>query len=111
MDQHTLVITGMGAVTPVGIGVSNTYWAGAGRRKCGVGPITRFDASELPVQIAAEVKGFDPAAFMPKPLARTMAPLCSMPLRQERKPLPAAAWRSGGSLTAWGSSWARRWTA
>ena len=63
----------MGAVTPVGIGVSN-YWQALVGGKCGVGPITRFDASELPVQIAAEVKGFDPAAFMPKPLARTMAP-------------------------------------
>ena len=110
MDQHTLVITGMGAVTPVGIGVSN-YWQALVGGKCGVGPITRFDASELPVQIAAEVKGFDPAAFMPKPLARTMAPFMQYALRQERKPLPAAAWRSGGSLTAWGSSWARRWTA
>ena len=73
MDQHTLVITGMGAVTPVGIGVNN-YWQALVGGKCGVGPITRFDASELPVQIAAEVKEFDHAAFMPKSLARTMAP-------------------------------------
>ena len=53
MKEKTLVITGMGAVTPIGIGV-NEYWRALTEGKCGVGPITRFDASGLPVQIAAE---------------------------------------------------------
>lgn len=73
MKEKTLVITGMGAVTPVGIGV-DAYWRALIGGKCGVGPITRFDASGLPVQIAAELKGFDPADYMPKQLARTMDP-------------------------------------
>ena len=73
MKEKTLVITGMGAVTPVGIGV-DAYWRALIDGKCGVGPITRFDASGLPVQIAAELKGFDPADYMPKQLARTMDP-------------------------------------
>ena len=73
MKEKTLVITGMGAVTPVGIGV-DAYWCALIDGKCGVGPITRFDASGLPVQIAAELKGFDPADYMPKQLARTMDP-------------------------------------
>ena len=73
MKEKTLVITGMGAVTPIGIGV-NEYWRALTEGKCGVGPITRFDASGLPVQIAAELKDFDPTAFMPKTLARTMDP-------------------------------------
>ncbi|MDR3765826.1 MAG: beta-ketoacyl-ACP synthase II [Butyricicoccus sp.] len=73
MKQDKLVITGMGAVTPVGIGVPN-YWKALTSGTCGIGPITRFDASNLPVQIAAELKDFDPAAFMPKTLARTMDP-------------------------------------
>ena len=73
MKEKTLVITGMGAVTPVGIGVT-AYWSALIAGKCGVGPITRFDASGLPVQIAAELKGFDPADHMPKTLARTMDP-------------------------------------
>ena len=73
MKEQTLVITGMGAVTPVGIGVA-AYWSALTRGQCGVGPITRFDASDLPVQIAAELKGFDPVDFMPKTLARTMDP-------------------------------------
>ena len=57
----------------MGLGVK-AYWDGLITGKCGVGRITRFDASDLPVQIAAELKGFDPADFMPKTLARTMSP-------------------------------------
>ena len=73
LDQTKLVITGMGAVTPIGVGVP-TYWQALTAGKCGIGRITRFDASDLPVQIAAELKDFDPAAYMPKTLARTMDP-------------------------------------
>ena len=73
MKENNLVITGMGAVTPVGIGVSE-YWNALKEGTCGVGKITRFDAGEMPVQIAAELKDFDPTAYMPKTLARTMDP-------------------------------------
>ena len=52
-----LVVTGMGAVTPVGIGVEE-YWGNLTEGRCGVGPITRFDTSELPVKIAAEVRDY-----------------------------------------------------
>lgn len=61
MKENNLVITGMGAVTPVGIGVSE-YWNALKEGTCGVGKITRFDAGEMPVQIAAELKDFDPTA-------------------------------------------------
>ena len=73
LDQTKLVITGMGAVTPIGVGVP-AYWQALTAGKCGIGRITRFDASDLPVQIASELKDFDPAAYMPKTLARTMDP-------------------------------------
>lgn len=73
MKENTLVITGMGAVTPVGIGV-DAYWRALIAGECGIGRITRFDASGLPVQIAAELKGFDPVEHMPKTLVRTMDP-------------------------------------
>lgn len=73
MKEKKLVITGMGAVTPVGVGVS-AYWDALVAGRCGVGPITRFDASNLPVRIAAELKDFAPADYMPKTLARTMDP-------------------------------------
>lgn len=68
-----LVITGMGAVTPIGIGVEE-YWSNLVAGKCGVDKITRFDVSELPVKIAAEVKNFDAEQFMPKKLTREMDP-------------------------------------
>ena len=73
LAQNKLVITGMGALTPIGLDVPS-YWKALTAGVCGVGPITRFDASGLPVQIAAELKGFDPIDYMPKTLARTMDP-------------------------------------
>ena len=60
MEQGKLVITGMGAVTPIGIGVPE-YWNNLVRGSCGIAPITRFDATDLPVRIAAEVRNFDAA--------------------------------------------------
>ena len=69
--MNKIVITGMGAVTPIGIGVAE-YWNGLVSGMHGIGKITRFDASALPVQIAAEVKGFDATEHMPRKLAREM---------------------------------------
>lgn len=71
--DNKIVITGMGAVTPVGLTVP-VYWKALCSGTCGIGPLTRFDASGLPVRIAAEVKDFSPADYMPKTLARTMNP-------------------------------------
>ena len=59
MTKRRVVITGMGAVTPVGKNI-NDFWAAIRAGKCGVGPITLFDASSCPVKIAAEVKDFKP---------------------------------------------------
>lgn len=64
-----LVITGMGAITPIGLNVDD-YWRALVDGVCGVGEITRFDASRLPVRIAAEVKGYDPAMLLPPGVAR-----------------------------------------
>jgi 3-oxoacyl-[acyl-carrier-protein] synthase II len=65
------VITGIGALTPLGNSAAET-WQGLTAGRSGVGPITRFDASSLPVRIAAEVRGFDPvAALGPKRARRT----------------------------------------
>lgn len=69
--KEKLVITGMGAVTPIGIGV-DTYWSNLIAGNCGVGRITRFDPSESAVQIAAEVKDFHPDDFMTKKQSREM---------------------------------------
>lgn len=59
-----VVITGMGMITPLGHNVSET-WEAIKAGKSGIGPITRFDASKYLVQIAAEIKNWDPTQFMP----------------------------------------------
>jgi len=53
------VVTGIGVVSPIGIGKSS-FWQGLKSGRSGVGKITHFDASNLPVKIAAEVKNFKP---------------------------------------------------
>ncbi len=73
MDNERVVITGMGTVNPIGHSVGET-WRNALAGVSGVGPITLFDASELPVRIAAEVKDFTPEAFgIPRKEARRMS--------------------------------------
>ena len=56
-------MTGVGLVTPLGIGVEKT-WQALCAGQSGVGRITRFDVTDFPVQIAAEVKSFDPAVYI-----------------------------------------------
>lgn len=62
--RERVVITGMGAVTPLGNSWPAT-WDALRNGRSGVGPITAFDASGFPTRIAAEVKGFDAAAYLP----------------------------------------------
>ncbi len=59
------MITGIGLVTPLGTGVEKT-WSALCEGKSGIGRITRFDPAEIPSQIAAEVKDFEPADFIEK---------------------------------------------
>jgi 3-oxoacyl-[acyl-carrier-protein] synthase II len=61
--RKRIVITGMGAITPVGNNVA-TYWQALVAGQSGAGPITRYDVSEQEVRIAAEVKDFDPVAIL-----------------------------------------------
>ena len=63
--KRRVVVTGLGLVTPVGIGVERT-WEALCAGKSGAGEITHFYASVYPTRIAAEVKGFNPRDFMPK---------------------------------------------
>ena len=63
--RRRVVITGLGVVTPLGIGVDNT-WQALLAGKSGIGPITRFDASGYACRIAGEVKNFDPADHLEK---------------------------------------------
>ncbi|MEK6697788.1 MAG: beta-ketoacyl-ACP synthase II [Nitrospirota bacterium] len=61
--KRRVVVTGVGMVTPVGLDTEKT-WEGLINGKSGIGPITQFDDKEMPTQIAGEVKGFDPAAYI-----------------------------------------------
>jgi len=63
--MNRVVITGVGLVTPVGVGVRES-WDAICAGTSGIGPITRFDTRDFKTKIAAEVKGFDPLDFMEK---------------------------------------------
>lgn len=69
--KRRVVITGMGAVTPVGIGVE-TYWEALLAGKSGITHITSFDASELPSKIAGEVADFNPELYISKKEVKRM---------------------------------------
>ena len=69
--MRRVAITGLGAITPIGLDARST-WESAVAGRSGVGFIEAFDASSFPVRIAAEVKGFDPETAAPRKEARRM---------------------------------------
>jgi len=69
MSRRRVVVTGLGIVSPVGVGVDEA-WASILAGRSGIGPITRFDASGFPVRIAGEVKGFDVSKWLSAKEAR-----------------------------------------
>ena len=71
MSKRRVVVTGLGLITPVGIGVKES-WANIINGQSGIGKITKFDCSTFPSQIAGEVKNFDPLAYIPPKDARRM---------------------------------------
>lgn len=69
--MNRVVVTGMGAITPVGNDV-DTFWNSLKRERVGIGPITSFDTADYKVKLAAEVKDFDPKQYMDPKAARRM---------------------------------------
>lgn len=69
--MNRVVITGMGAITPLGTGLDK-FWSGIVEGRSGIERITNYDAEMLPTQVAGEVKDFDPTQFMDKKEARRM---------------------------------------
>lgn len=69
--KRRVVITGMGAITPIGNSVDE-FWAGVRQQKVGIDFITRFDASDYKAKLAAEVKNFDAKNYMDFKMAKRM---------------------------------------
>ena len=69
--MNRVVITGMGAITPIGNDV-NSFWDSLRQKRTGFGPITYFDTTDYKVKLAAEVKDFDAKQYMDPKAARRM---------------------------------------
>jgi 3-oxoacyl-[acyl-carrier-protein] synthase II len=73
VSTRRVVVTGLGALTPIG-NTADEFWSALLQGRSGVGPITKFDATDYPTRIAGEVKNFDPLAFVDKKDARRLDP-------------------------------------
>ena len=69
--SNRVVVTGMGAITPIGNSVDE-FWSGLKEKKVGIGPITVFDTENYKVKLAAEVKGFEGKNYMDPKTAKRM---------------------------------------
>ena len=88
--MRRVAVTGLGAITPIGLDAPST-WQAAVAGESGVDFITAFDASEYPVRIAAEVKGFDPSNVAPPKEGRRMDRNVLLALGAAQE-----AWKDGG---------------
>jgi 3-oxoacyl-[acyl-carrier-protein] synthase II len=95
MMARRVVVTGVGAVSPVGIGVE-TMWQNLIAGHSGTGPITLFDTTDFDVRIGGEVKGFDPRNYMEAKEARRMDRFVQFAVAALAEALPA----SGLKVTA-----------
>ncbi|MCI8818308.1 MAG: beta-ketoacyl-ACP synthase II [Oscillibacter sp.] len=86
MERRRVVITGLGAVTPLGL-TARESWRGVREGVCGIGPIRRYDPAGMKVQLAAEVKGFEPDALFGKPEAKRMGRFTQFALAAAREAL------------------------
>ena len=97
--QRRAVITGIGAITPLGLTTAET-WAGLAAGKSGIGPITFFDSSPLPVHIAGEVKGFDPLNYIEPKESRRMARVSHFAVAAAREALAQSGLAIGKEIAS-----------
>ena len=83
--SRRVVVTGMGAITPIGNSVEE-FWNSLKEKKVGIGPITYFDTTDYKAKLAAEVKDFDPKQYRRQP--REWSSSASLQLQQ-----PDRQWR------------------
>ena len=81
-----VVVTGMGAVTPIGNSVEE-FWDNIKKNTVGIGEITKFDVSDYKCKLAAEVKNFDPKQYMDPKTARRMEPFCQFAVAAAKEAL------------------------
>ncbi len=76
MNRPRVVVTGLGTINPLGDSV-NKYWEGLISGTSGIGPITLFDASDLPCRIAGEIKDYNPHDYLDRKVARRTPHACA----------------------------------
>lgn len=93
--MERVVITGMGAVTPVGNDVKR-FWESLVNGVCGIAPITRFDTADFKVKVAAEVKDFDPTQYIEPREAKRMDGFCHYAIAAAQQAVDQAGLAEGG---------------
>jgi 3-oxoacyl-[acyl-carrier-protein] synthase II len=73
VEPRRVVVTGVGALTPVG-NTAEEFWSALTHGRSGIGPITKFDAADYPTRIAGEIRNFDPLQYVDKKEARRLDP-------------------------------------
>ena len=81
-----VVVTGMGAITPIGNSVE-AFWTAVKSNTVGIAPITHFDTADFKCKLAAEVKDFDPKQYMDPKTARRMEPFCQFAVAAAKEAL------------------------
>ena len=89
MERRRVVITGLGAVTPIGL-TAGESWTAVKSGVCGIGPITHYDPAAQKVKLAAEVKGFDPEALLGRQESKRMGRFTQFAVAAAREALADA---------------------
>ena len=96
MNEHRVVVTGIGIVSPIGLGVK-TFWKALLDGEIAVDAITRFDASEFPSRVAAQVDDFDPADYIDARTLRRTERFAQFSIAASRMALDDAAFSVNGN--------------
>ena len=108
MERRRVVVTGLGALTPLG-NTAEEFWAGLVQGRSGIGPITKFDAHakdahgayRYPTRIAGEIRNFDPLNFVDKKEARRLDPYLQYAVASSVMGIRTTAVLSGSLALTW----------
>lgn len=88
--KRRVVVTGMGAITPIGNGVE-AFWENVKKEEIGFAPIDYFDTADFKAKLAAQVKDFHPEEYMDKKVARRMEQFCQFAVAAAKEAMEDAA--------------------